>query len=73
MLSAEALAAFGAAAGNDLATILGGHTGAETVATSANEFAGLIRTLHDLTPKTAGGFGKRNDPNLNNLAALYGT
>ncbi len=37
-------------AGDDLASVAGGHAGAEAVAAFAHESRGLERTLHDRTP-----------------------
>jgi len=45
-LGAKTLAAFGAAAGQHLTAVFGGHTCAEAVAALADKTARLIRTLH---------------------------
>ena len=45
-LNSKALAAFGTAASENLATSTGGHTRAETVGALTFYFAGLISTLH---------------------------
>lgn len=52
-LGRQLLAAEGAAAIENRATVLGGHTGAETMAASTHELAGLISTLHDVRPRRA--------------------
>ncbi len=46
-LSAEEFAAFGAATVDNLAAVLGGHAGAETVGALAFENAGLKCSFHD--------------------------
>ena len=46
----QALAALGATTRQDLTTVLGGHTGTETVGTSALEGAGLESAFHDALP-----------------------
>lgn len=45
-LRAELGAALGATTGQQLATLLGGHAGTETVRAGAADFAGLVGTLH---------------------------
>jgi len=45
-LSAQALAAFRTAAGQNLTTVNSGHTGTETVAAGANEAAWLECAFH---------------------------
>lgn len=45
-LRAELCAALGATASQQLAALLGGHAGTETVRTGATDFAGLVGTLH---------------------------
>lgn len=46
-LGREALAALGAAAGQNVTATHGRHAGAEAVAALADEFRGLISALHD--------------------------
>jgi hypothetical protein len=47
VLGAEALAAAGAAAADDLAATHGGHARTETMAALANKLGGLIGALHE--------------------------
>ncbi len=49
-LWAELRAALGAATSQQLAALLGGHAGTETVRTGATDFAGLVCTLHRSVP-----------------------
>ena len=44
----QALAAFGATAGQDLATIGGGHALPETMGAQTGNFMGLIGSFHDI-------------------------
>lgn len=50
ILSGDALAALGTAAGKNLAALLGGHTRTEPVAALADEFARLICAFHGVIP-----------------------
>src|SRR5437763_1665612 len=56
-LGAQALAALGAAAGQHLLSVLGGHAQAEAVAAGANETRRLKSPLHGVAPgrKSSGG------------------
>ena len=49
-LRAELRAALGATASQQLAALLGGHAGTETVRAGATDFAGLVCTLHKSVP-----------------------
>ena len=57
-LQAQTSAALGAAAGQNLAAILGGHTAAKTVDLGVMTLVGLIGTNHVLTPPKKGEIGK---------------
>ena len=48
LLRDQPLAALGASAGEDLAAILGGHAGAETVSARASDLARLVGAFHDI-------------------------
>ena len=50
-LGRQLLAADRAAAIENDATILGRHTGTETVTTGTHELGGLVCTLHDIRPR----------------------
>ena len=50
VLGAEALAAAGAAAADDLAATHGGHARTETMAALANKLGRLICALHEQSP-----------------------
>jgi hypothetical protein len=52
-LGRELLAAVAAALVDDRATVLGGHTGTETVTAGTHELAWLVCTLHNIKPRSA--------------------
>src|SRR5690606_34134484 len=50
-LGRKLLATVAAAAIENRAAVLGGHTGTETVTTGTHELAGLVCTLHNIRPR----------------------
>src|SRR5690606_6245606 len=52
-LGRELLAAVAAALVDDGTTVLGGHTGTETVTAGTHELGRLVCTLHDIKPRRA--------------------